>query len=430
MKFAIIVIERCVPMKLSTNMTQTLHQKQTLSQRQQYALQILAMSDAALCKETEKMLEENPLFELSTDWDMNISNRDLYERASQIVSQPETLQDILYAQLHLCKFDLPYELAEHLIASLDEDGYLRMSDEEIEEAFAYPIDVIEDTIAILQGFEPAGVFARNLQECLLIQLCFADIPYSQTAIMIVNYHMQELADHAYEDIATALDISTEEVLIAVSLIQSLAPRPGAAYAKPCAYSIPDAIITIEDGDIHIDMLRNTKCFSIDEQYANIQDDIASAYVKKAMREAQLFIDSLDKRNQTLTAILACICKHQEGFFLHHEPYAPLTMQMIATELGFHESTISRALSLKTIEFEQRIIPLKDFFPSQVNGQSSTYIQQRLLALVKQEPKQKPYSDSQLVNLLKQEKIEISRRTVAKYREQCHIPAVAKRRRND
>lgn len=416
-------------MKLSTTMTQTLHQKQKLSHRQQYALSILSMSDAALCKETQTMLEENPLFEVSDSWNQATTSHDVYERASQIVSQPETLQDVLYAQLHVCDAELPYDLADNLIESLDEDGYLRMSDEEITEAFAYPMDVIEDTIAILQGFEPAGVFARNLQECLLIQLCFADVPYSQTAIMIVNYHMQELADHNYQSIANALHISLEEVAVAVSLIRSLEPRPGAKYAHMAAYSFPDAMISIEDGSIHINVLRNTNCFSINEQYANIQDDVASAYVKKAMKEAQLFIDSLDKRNQTLTAILTCICKHQSSFFLHHEPYAPLTMQTIAKELGFHESTISRAISQKTIEFEHRIIPLKDFFPSQVHGQSSTLIHQRLIALVDSEPKEKPYSDRQLVELLKQENIEVSRRTIAKYREQCKIPAVAKRRRS-
>lgn len=415
-------------MKLTTNVSQTLKQTQKLSYKQQYALKILAMNDVALSKEIEAQLESNALLEQNTFSPIN-EETDLFEQASLFVTKQETLQDVLFSQLHLCNYDLPFDLADFLIESLDSSGYLRMSDEEIQTFLpSYSIDEIEDTIAILQTFEPAGVFARNLQECLLIQLCFADIPYSQIAIMIVNYHMNDLATHQYKHIANTLSCSLDEIKNAVSLITSLHPKPGSLYASNTTYTKPDAIISVEDETIHIETCITSDQFTINRKYENINDEIALTYIKKAMQDAKILIDSLDKRSETLTAILSCICNHQKRFFIHHEECIPLTMQTIANELGYHESTISRALSQKSIEFENRVIPLKHFFPAVVNGNCTSNIHKKIISIIKREPKNKPYSDEQIAKLLKEEKIEISRRTIAKYREQLSIPPVSVRRK--
>lgn len=415
-------------MKLETNVVQTLKQKQKLSQNQQHALKILAMNDMQLQRELQQASQENPLLEIDEYIYGNTNDTDVYEYAVNVVSQPQSLQDVLLEQLQVCMEDIPFDLGEYLIESLDSNGYLLSTTKELKQQCSYDEEVIEESLAILQGFEPIGVFARNLQECLLIQLCYEDIPYSQVAILIVNFYMKELACNQMKKISESLQISLDEVCKAVDLIRSLSPKPGSSYANKASIQNPDAIISLIDGEIHIKMPSYPKSVSINTTYANSDNEVVMAYVRKHMQQAQIFIDSLQKRNMTLSAILMYICEHQKDYFLHQGELKPLTLHDIATHLQLHESTISRGLSQKFIEFENRHIPLKTFFPARLDsGESSSAIHDRIKQIIMNENQQKPLSDQQITKQLEAQNIKISRRTITKYREQMKIPAASQRK---
>lgn len=402
-------------MQLNTKLQQTQTQKQTLSMQQQYALRILAMSDTQLQKEIEQMVEENPLLEYR---DVYLASNDAFEHASQIIGTKETLKDVLSLQLHTREADISYELGEYLIESIDGNGYLSVD--------VLPFDTIdedtfEDTLAFLQTFEPYGVFARDLQECLLIQLCHHDSPFAHVAIQIVNDFMNELAQHKYSKIADALQINLEQVQEALALILSLDPKPGSRYASDALPVTSDAQISVIQEHIHIQMRASSEFLRINTTYQNIKDDVAQAYIQKATKQAQVFLNCLDKRNATLSAILTCICEIQHDYFVYGKDLKPLTLARISKEINFHESTISRAISQKFISFEGRYCPIKSFFPSRLDGgQSSSQIHSKIKELIAQEPSHKPYSDQQISKMLEQDNIKVSRRTIAKYRDQMKI----------
>lgn len=361
-------------MKLETRVLQNLTQQQKLSIRQQQDLKILEMNNQELESWIEEELEKNPLLEFDDAYETGAASHSQqdFDLLLNFVTNEQTLADVLQEQIATCLHPLHKELAEFIVNSLDGNGYLQLKDEDIQRMLPqYSLDDIEDTINEIQTFEPAGVCARSLQECLLIQLCFEDIPYSQIAIMIVNFYLKEVSENKLPAIAEALQIPLEDVLQAISLIRSLDPKPGARYATSSAYVNPDMQIVVEENEIHIQMFRKTYGLRL------------QAPVKDADAD---------------------------------------------TALSLHESTISRAVSGKSILFEQQIIPLKFFFPARVNEDTSANeVHLRLRSLIDQEDKKKPYSDQKLCDLLKEDGLEISRRTIAKYRDQLKIPAASKRK---
>lgn len=412
-------------MHLKTNVVQTITQKQKLSMQQQYALNILTMSDAQLQMEMEKMVEENPLLEYSEDYVGIYNGEDIYEKASLFVHNKETLQDVLYFQLHTCDLPIDVSLAEFLIESLDSNGYLPKDSLSF---LGYDEEQIEDTLAILQTFEPYGVFARNVQECLLIQLCTTNFPYTKTAIHIVNFFMEELSTNHRKKICDTLHLPMQEVNAAIQLIRTLDPKPGAKYARDALPQKSEASIFILQDHIQIQMNYANCPLQINHQYDTLEDEVAKAYIQKATRHAQTFIDCLSKRTTTLFTILSCVCEIQYDYFLHGDELKPLTLKDVASKVNFHESTISRAISQKAIEFEGRYHPIKEFFSTRLeSGQSVVSIHHKIQTLIMDENSHKPYSDQQIALLLEKEDIKISRRTVAKYREQLKIRPAAQRK---
>lgn len=414
-------------MKLQPKVRQKLQHQQKLSQHQRYALTVLAMNDMAFMAEAQRIVEENPLLEWAEvpEWG---DGGDGYEVALNTIAATETLQDVLMAQVYWSGFAYSNELAEFLIASLDNDGYLRVDNEEIARLFHLKSDEVSEAIKALQNLEPAGVFARNVQECILIQLNRKGGKTAEVAKRMVSDCFPDLAQHHYEAIGDALGLEMAEVHQAMKLIMSLEPRPGARYAKGAAVIYPDARIEVEEGVIHVELIRRTDRFTISERYQNVADDAARAYIKKKMREAQLFLDSFAKRCNTLLAIITFVCEYQKDYFVNHGALKSLTMRQCAQEIGFHESTISRAVAHKVIEFENRMIVLRDFFPRPVNGNSRSLIVTSLKEWIHNEDKLHPYSDAQLVELLQGQGIAVSRRTIAKYREQCRIANAQQRKR--
>ena len=400
-------------MKLETRVLQNLTQQQKLSIRQQQDLKILEMNNQELESWIEEELEKNPLLEFDDAYETGAASHSQqdFDLLLNFVTNEQTLADVLQEQIATCLHPLHKELAEFIVNSLDGNGYLQLKDEDIQRMLPqYSLDDIEDTINEIQTFEPAGVCARSLQECLLIQLCFEDIPYSKLPA-----------------IAEALQIPLEDVLQAISLIRSLDPKPGARYATSSAYVNPDMQIVVEENEIHIQMFRKTYGLRLQAPVKDADADTAK-YLSQQQKQAEALLSSIEKRNSTIERIMEVIAVVQQAFFLQHGQLKPLNMKDIAAKLSLHESTISRAVSGKSILFEQQIIPLKFFFPARVNEDTSANeVHLRLRSLIDQEDKKKPYSDQKLCDLLKEDGLEISRRTIAKYRDQLKIPAASKRK---
>lgn len=418
-------------MKLETRILQNLTQQQKLTQRQQQDLKILEMNHQELESWIEEELERNPLLEIEEAYEPHAyaGSQASFDLLLNYVQQEETLSEVLRKQIATCPHPLPEELAHFLVDSLDDNGYLTLTDEDIHQLMpAYSLDDIEDTINEIQTFEPAGVCARNLQECLLIQLCFEDIPYSQLAIMIVNYYLKEVSENRLPDIAKALDCPMEDVKQALALIRSLNPKPGAIYAQSAAYVNPDMEVRVEDGELHIELLHKTYGLRIVTLPVETSDTQTQSYIKQQQKEAQTLMQGIAKRNSTIERIMEVIATIQKDFFLTHAQLKPLTLKDVAKQLDLHESTISRAIAGKSILFEQQIIPLKFFFPTKLQeGTSANEVQLKLKELIQAEDKKKPYSDQKLCDLLQEAGYEVSRRTVAKYRDLLHLPAAAKRK---
>lgn len=418
-------------MKLETRVLQNLTQQQRLSIRQQQDLKILEMNNQDLETWIEEELEKNPLLEFDEAYETGTASHAQgdFDLLLNFVTSEQTLADVLQEQIATCPHTLHKELAEFIVNSLDGNGYLQLKDEEIQRLLPqYSLDDIEDTINEIQTFEPAGVCARNLQECLLIQLCFADVPYSQIAIMIVNFYLKEVSENKLPAIAEALQIPLADVLQAIALIRSLDPKPGSRYATTSAYVNPDMQVNVEDGELHIQMFRKTYGLRIQTPLQTEADTDTVKYLNQQKKQAEALLGSIEKRNSTIERIMEVIAVVQQDFFLRHGQLKPLNMKDIAAKLSLHESTISRAVSGKSILFEQQIIPLKFFFPARVSEETSANeIHLRLKALIDQEDKKKPYSDQKLCDLLKEDGLEVSRRTIAKYRDQLKIPAASKRK---
>ena len=415
-------------MKLEAKITHTITHKQKLSQKQQYALSVLSMNEQQLKEEIDQALEENPLLEVDDTLYQTSSSQDIYEHASAIVSKEKDLRQILEEQLQFCNQPILHDLAFFLIDSLDTNGYLTISTQELMSLFSYNEDEIEDTIAVLQTFEPSGIFARNLQESLLIQLCNGDIPYSPIAIQIVNEYLEDVACNRWSKISTELNISMDELRDAITLIRSLSPKPASPFHSSAQPIRPVARIHVADQSIHIEFLQKTSFLKINQEYANLKDEVASAYIKVPTSNAQTLLSALQKRESTLDAILKSICKYQQDYFLYHKELIPLTLKDISKEIDLHESTISRAISNKVIEFEQRYIPMKAFFPARLeSGQSATGTIQRIKEIIRSEHPKKPYSDANIAKLLEREGVQISRRTVAKYRELAKLGTAQQRK---
>lgn len=417
-------------MKLETTLTQKLLQTQKLSLKQQHSLKILEMNTAELIDTVINELEINPVLEANYEVYSIQSRRrdDGFELMMNYIIEEKTLNDVLLQQLHTYRKTTNVNLGSYIIQSLDSDGYLRLNNTQIMKDCNVSEEEVEEMINIIQTFEPYGVAARSLSECLIIQLSYSGSIYSRLAIDITYEYLSLVGENKIPQIADLLHEDIEAVKGAVALIKKMNPRPGSHYQSVSSYIEPDVKIEVSDGEIKIRLLSDQYDLRINEQYKNTKDVAIRKYLSKHMKQAEELIDCMIKRNRTLLSIVDCVVRHQKDYFLHDAQLLPLTMKEIASEIEIHESTISRTISNKYMDFNQRMIPLKFFFTSKLDsGESSNEVQQKIVELIKGEDKKKPYSDSAIEERLSNLGIQISRRTIAKYREQLNIPAASKRK---
>jgi RNA polymerase sigma-54 factor len=417
--------------------------------------------------ETDKNDDEFTLEDYLNDEDIpnyrlvasNVSKDDKREEIPFSVGV--TFQESLKSQLGLTSLtNREKQLALYLIGNIDEDGYLRRKLSAIADdvAFALGIDTNEDELEkilyVIQEFDPPGVGARDLQECLLLQLRAKEngsIPVS-TAYKILKYHFEEFTRKHYDKIAQKLSLSDEQLREAINEILKLNPKPGGGFSDPYNQSIqqviPDFILDYVDGEFQLNLnSRNVPELRISREYSDMlesysynkdsatsQEKEAMTFVRQKIESARWFIDALKQRQNTLMTTMRAILSYQQEFFRDGDEskLKPMILKNIADATGLDISTISRVANSKYIQTHFGIYPLKYFFSEGLMNDAGEEVSTREIKKILQEcvlneDKSNPLTDEELMEALKQKGYPIARRTIAKYREQLGIPVARLRK---
>ena len=353
--------------------------------------------------------------------------------------EQQTLQDYLMWQVELTPFtDTDRAIATSIVDAVDDTGYLTIQIEDIVDSIGddeIGLEEVEAVLKRIQRFDPVGVAAKDLRDCLLIQLSqFAkETPWLEEARLIISDHLDLLANHDFRTLMRVTRLKEEVLKEAVNLIQSLDPRPGQSiHTSEPEYVIPDVLVRKVSGrwtvELNADSIPRLK---INQQYAamgnSARNDADGQFIRSNLQEARWLIKSLESRNDTLLRVSRCIVEQQQAFFEQGEEYMkPMVLADIAQAVEMHESTISRVTTQKYLHSPRGIFELKYFFSSHVNTEgggeaSSTAIRALVKKLIAAENPAKPLSDSKLTSMLSEQGIMVARRTVAKYRESLSIP---------
>jgi len=358
----------------------------------------------------------------------------------------QTLQDYLQWQSELTPFtDTDRAIATAIIDSIDDSGYLTTSITDIHEGIDNPDITLEEVSAVLkriQHFDPLGVAAQDLKECLLIQLSLypKNTPGLEEARTIIRQHIDLLANRDFRQLTKLTRLKEDALKTAIDLILTLNPKPGQSInTGESEYVIPDVLVKKINGHWQVEL--NTDSIpklSINNHYASlIKDSVSesdSQYIRSNLQDAKWLIKSLESRNETLLKVATCIVEQQQEFFeLGDEYMKPMILADIAYQVDMHESTISRVTTQKYLHSPRGIFELKYFFSSHVSTDtggeaSSTAIRALVKKLVAAENPVKPLSDSKLTSMLAEQGIQVARRTVAKYRESLSIPPSNQRKK--
>ncbi|MFH1262651.1 MAG: RNA polymerase factor sigma-54 [Pseudomonadota bacterium] len=356
------------------------------------------------------------------------------------LTRSDTLTEHLLWQVKLSRFDeREQKVAEVILGNLDEDGYLRATAEELASKLRCTEDEVEHVLARIQELDPIGVGARDLRECLLIQT--KQLPNDSLVRRIIQDHLSDLERKNYPAIAKATDSDMETVIVAVKAVSALEPKPGRQfYDESAQYITPDIyvykvkdeymIVQNEDGlpklrisNLYQSVLRGNKSTGLTKEYINDR-----------LRSAVWLIRSIHQRQRTIYKVTESIVKMQKDFLDRGITYLhPMVLRDVAEDIGMHESTVSRVTSNKYVHTPQGIFELKFFFNSSIRrvegaDVASEAVKERIREIITGEDGRKPYSDQEVVELLRQNNIDIARRTVAKYREMLGILSSSKRKR--
>lgn len=441
-------------------------QKQKISVRQQQAASILQMGRMELDTFLSQAVLENPLLEYDETRKEAYEEHDMVERIEWLeetdkqniqyykqdyanqegdifvsvgATENEGLEEYLFSQFYTYPLnEKQKDVLEYLILSLDERGYFTEGTEETAEVLKVEKKIVEDMLSLLKTAEPAGIGAENLQECLLLQLDRKGWK-APVARKIILDHLELLGKNQLSVLAKKLDITMGELLENFKVIQELNPKPGNgfSYREHLKYLKPDITVVKFADRFEIMLNEASEQVSINTYYSRMLkmdvDDKTKTYIREKLNQARWTIQCVQQRNETLGAVAKILVEQQEGFFTHGKGYLlPLSMQEIADILGIHESTVSRAVKDKYLQCTWGIYPMSCFFCRKIKegksvASTALFAKEQLRRLIEKEDKSSPASDQKLMQLLKKEGIEISRRTVAKYREELGIPEKSKRK---
>lgn len=332
--------------------------------------------------------------------------------------------------------------AEAVIGNLDENGYLTATVEEIASLAGTTVETAEKAIKLVQSFEPTGVAAKDLKECLLIQLQSHGLNGSLAESLVLN-NLEDLEKRRYKQIAAQYGKTIDEVMIAVRAIESLEPRPARNFSSsPSIYIVPDVFIVKSGSDYQIILNdENIPNLRINNYYRkmllnkNALSKEERAYLEDKLRSAVWLLRSLDHRFKTIYRVSESILNIQREFFDKGVSYLkPMNLKDIAGQLGMHESTISRATANKYLSCSHGLFSFRYFFSSGLSSDagkvSSTSVKETIKKIISEEDRSRPLSDQKIVEILKSQNITVARRTVAKYREELNIPSQTQRRKFD
>lgn len=384
----------------------------------------------------QKNNEDSPIY----DYKPNTEGDNDYSPMDNLSVQEEGLQDYLLNQIRLLHLQPETRrIVTYLALNVDENGYLKQTSDELAADMNESLSVVKEGIELIQSLEPYGVGAFTLQECLLIQLNNLEVKDSLTE-KVVMYHLDTLAKNQFKKIAKEENVSIDDVQMVADFIQTLNPKPGSLFHyEPASYVIPDVtVVKVKDDFVVRLNEQHMPKMHINQHYEKMmqnKDTETKQYIKQKYDQFHWLKRSIAQRQQTILHVTEAIVQHQHDFFVSGASHLkPLTLKTIAEEADVHESTVSRATTKKYVQTPRGLYELKYFFNSMVGrdsseSSSSERVKIYMKRLVDEENKQKPLSDQKIAELLKsQVEINVSRRTVAKYREEMHIPSSSHRKR--
>lgn len=452
-------------MNMDFNLSISQEQKLIMTQQMQLSVKILQLSSYELQKLVEKEIQENPLLEIKYG-DENKENTldykklikylefDNYNHSNTVknndeevspftfISEKKSLKEYLKEQIRdLNVNDFMKIICGYIVENIDEKGYLGETLDDIAKDLKISINVAEEALRIVQGLEPNGIGARDLKECLKIQ-CKKRNVVDENLYLIINNHLEDIAENRYNAIAKKLNISVKEAQDYGDFIKTLQPKPSRGFytGEEVNYIMPDAYIKKIDKEYYIIMNDSlTPRLTINNLYKGIingeEDKKALDYVKDRLDSAAFLIKSIEHRKSTIYKVLEKIIHVQREYFDYGEKFLkPMTLREIADSLNMHESTISRAIRDKYIYTDKGTVKIKDLFTTGLISKegneslSTAEVKRGIENLIKKENKNDPLSDQVIANILNEKGVNISRRTVAKYREEMGIKSSKGRKR--
>lgn len=415
----------------------------------QQSLKVLPLSLPELRKMIDIELVNNPLLEeikpkksLSkfSSYKSNSAGKD-WGFLSELIVKNETLKDSLLRELRMfAKNELEIKIGEELIGNIDENGYLQVKLEEVANNLGVLASQVEDILRLIQQFEPAGVAARSIAECLLIQLEAANELDAFTKAIVEN-HLEDVAKKKYTYIAKTLKQPVGKIMPLIKKILKLDPKPGRNFSSEQTQPIIADIIINDEGD-ELEVTINDEdipTLHINKDYRNILknkslDPKTREFLALELRNALELINAINKRQATLRKIVDVLVEIQADAIRQNLSYLkPLTLLEVAERINMHESTVSRAIMNKYVKLPYATVALKNLFPSHINNQngqsfSSNFVKRLIKEIIDEEDKKHPLSDQEIHNILsKGHNLTLSRRTVSKYREELKILSTSFRR---
>lgn len=462
-------------MNLDYNMKMTQEQRLVLTQNMQQSIKLLQMSLHDLREYIDNEYSENPVLEVNEEIssyddeqinrDVNIEDKydhkklveelysDNYKDRSETNYSNEEVSPLNfiekkvslkeYLQEQLIEADVNQymlDICNYIVESLDYRGYLEISTRELAEELNISEEIVNKALEVVQALEPYGIGARNIKECLLIQSLKLNI-LDDTIEKIILNHLENIAENKYEVVAKDLNINPREAQRYGDLIKKLEPKPSRGFytGEEVNYIIPDAEIKNVDGEFFILMNESVlPRLMINKTYRDVlrnnQDSETNTYVKEKINQALFLIKSIEQRKNTLYKVLECVVEKQNDFFKFGRQYIkPLTLKEVAEIINLHESTVSRAIKDKYVLTSYGTIKIKDLFASGLSSNNNedmatSKIKNEIKKIIEEENKSKPLSDQLISSMLVEKNMNISRRTVAKYREELGIKSSSARKR--
>ncbi len=464
-------------------------QKLIMTPELRQAIAILQFSSLELGTYVEQQLQENPMLEIGEDFEntnleetlsveadvsgkeeekdkdkeneYDIDWQDYFQDSSDLgmtraescreqtdysyenyISSAPNLMEHLMRQLGLVKISERIRvIAEYIIGNINDHGYFSYSIDEIAQEVDEPAEKVLEALKIVQTFDPPGIGARTLQECLLLQLNYLNLDDPLVCAVVEN-HLTDVADGKYNRIAQVLGVSVQEIQQVADLLKTLDPKPGRNFSNQNdnRYIVPDIVLNKADGEYEI-ITNDTSVprLTINNTYRAVLgqskgDSQTKKFVENKLNAAAWLIKSIEQRRLTLYKVTKCLVELQRDFLEHGVKHLkPLNLKTVADIVGLHESTVSRATSNKYIQTPQGVFEMKYFFSSglsSIEGSavSAQSIKKTLQEIVDREDTKTPLNDQQIADMFKTRGVKISRRTVAKYRDEMNIPPIRKRKR--